>query len=153
MFIIASITQSYFEDSDGSWLKFWRIWSYLVSNLTPWITILSHYWVSCRFLALWHDYKCIKNTEILGGCWWFRTGIFEELVIFGINFDIMNNHHMSLLSCMLIYSSLVWLKVHQEHIHTWSMLMVSDWSFGGLDCVCFKIWHHESAPFVIPELY
>ena len=47
--------------------------------------------------------KCIKNTVILGGHWWFLTGVLEGLVIFGIKFDIMNDHHMSLLSCRLIF--------------------------------------------------
>ena len=62
------------------------------------------------------------------------TGVLEDLVIFGINFDIKNNHRMSLLSCMQILSSQAQLKVHKECRHTWRMLMVPDWIFGGLDC-------------------
>ena len=34
------------------------------------------------------------------------TEVLEELVIFGIKFDTMNNHHMSLWIYMLIYFQL-----------------------------------------------
>ena len=66
---------------------------------------------------------------------------------------IMNQHCMSFLSCMLIFSSLAWLKVHQEHTHTWRMLMVPDWSFGGLGHLWYQILHHKSTLYVILELY
>ena len=33
------------------------------------------------------------------------------------------------------FSSLARIEVHQEHSHTWRMLMVPDMSFGGLDCL------------------
>jgi len=48
----------------------------------------------------------------------FLAGVLEDLVIFGIKFDITNNHHMILLSCMPISSSQAWLKMHQEHSYT-----------------------------------
>ena len=37
---------------------------------------------------------------------------------------------MSFLSYMPIFCSLAWLEAHQEHGHTWRMLMVLDQSFG-----------------------
>ena len=172
-----SWTLSYLEDIGGSWLEFWRIWSYLVSNFTLQITFVYCDWVLCQFSTHQHDQngiknavilgghwwfltgvledmiitdikfdlmnqhdlsflrciqffsslpwlKCIKNTVIHGGCWWFLTGVLEDWVIFDIKFDIMNQHYMSFMSCISIFSSLTWLYVHQEHSHTWRMLMV-----------------------------
>ena len=148
-----SRTQSYLEDYDGSWLEFWRTGLSLVSNLTSRIHIICHSWAVLKFSVPYHDYKCIQNAVIYGGYWWYLTGVLEDWVIFGINFDITNNHNMSLLSCMLIFSSLAWLKVHSEHSHTWRTLVIPDWSFGGLDCLQYQTCHHESTFYVILELY
>ena len=106
------------------------------------------------FSAPYDDYKYIKVTVIHGGHWWFLTGVLKDFVIFGINFDISNNHHMSLLSCISIFSSLPGFKVNQEHSHTWRKLMVlTGVSEDSTVCVWYQIWHHESISFFPPELY
>ena len=43
--------------------------------------------------------------------------------------------------------------MHQEHSHTWLMLMVPDCGFGVLDHLRYQILHHESTLYVILELY
>ena len=60
---------------------------------------------------------------------------------------------MVFFSCMLNFSSLAWLKVHQGHIHTWRVLMDPDWSFGGLGHLGNQSWHHGSMWYVIREIY
>ena len=80
-------------------------------------------------------------------------GALEDLVIFGIKFDIKYNLHISWLSCMPFLSSLAWLKMYQEHSHTWRMLMVPDWCLGELNHLWYHIFNHESNLYVILELY
>ena len=86
--------------------------------------------------------KCIKNTVILGWCWWFLTGVSEDWIIFAIKFYTMNQHCMSLLSCVAIFSSIVWLEGHQKYGHTWRRLMVPEWSWGwfGPPCCVGSSW-------------
>ena len=138
----ASRTQSYLDDNDGSWMEFWRIWSSLTSTLTSWMNIICHSWVVSKFSAPYHDYKCIKNTCVFGGRWWFLTRVLEDWVIFGIKFYIINLHCMSFFSFMQIFSSLAWLKMYQEYGHTWRTLMVPDWSWGwfGQPCCIGSSW-------------
>ena len=47
---------------------------------------------------------------ILGGCWWFLTGILENWDIF----DIIYHHGMWFYTCVPNFSSLAWLEVNQE---------------------------------------
>ena len=145
-------TQPYLEEVDGFWLGFWRIGASLVLYLTSWTNIKCQFLVIYKFSSPLCYHKCVKNIDTLGGLWWALTGILEDLVIFGIKFDITNNRHMSLLSYMPIFRSLVWLNVYQEHSHNWRMLMVPDWCFGGLGNLWYKILYHESILYIILEL-
>ena len=87
--------------------------------------------------------------KLLGGCWWFLTGYLENCVLF----DSMDRHNLSFLSCLPIFISLAWKEVHQEHSHTKRILMVPDWSFGGLDHLWYQMLHHESTLSVILQFY
>ena len=119
----------YLDVVNSSILDTWKMGQFVIS----WITIICNTWVVCWLSAPLYGYKYVKNTVMLGGCWWFLTGVLEDCIISDIKFDIMNQYNLSFLSCIKILSSLAWLKVHQEHSHTWRALMVLDWSFGGLD--------------------
>ena len=72
-----SRTQSHLEDVDSSWLEIWRIKSYLVLNLTSWITIIciswvvSHFFVSLAWIEVNQEHSHTWRTLVVAG-WSFR---------------------------------------------------------------------------------
>ena len=92
--------------------------------------------------------KCVKNTVLLGGHWKFLTGVWGDLVIFSIKFDIMHQHTMSFLSFMPVFVSLVtfwvicfYFNLHSQnvwymHTHTENYNTNNAW----LTEICFITW-------------
>ena len=120
------------------YVDYYRIYYNLFSLiLWEWIKNIYPCWFLIRYLedrvllhAMGHHEMCFLNCMpcfsslawlevcqeppilevLLGGSWWFLTGVLEDGVIFGIR----NHHDMRLLSCLPNFISLAWLYVCQE---------------------------------------
>ena len=105
------------------------------------LTILTIFDQFDHFNHFWPFFSILKFFET---CQKLAQNLPESCPFGPVIFYIIDHHNMSFLIWMLIFNSLAWIHVCQEHSHTWRALLVPDWRSGGLSNLWCQIWHHGS---------